>query len=263
MGNIKYVNYDADNKSDFDFRTIINEEINYRGFEDKDEIFESREYAFDGYGDRYILVIDDNAVIGYLIYGNDKLFKSAIIKYYYFYEKFKDDWYIKQVILEFMNRENISSVCVLHEPDCEVLVQLGFKQSCLSYGDTFYVYFYDEDMTEINDVMPMIRQKDNESIGSYYYRKMNIIQKLHFTLLMASLFSGAFIFAGIIYILETIFSTEPLTTLGIILVSLDIIIFMISTPLFFKLKSSYKKRLNHDLKASNFRVKLDYNRMFF
>lgn len=92
---------------------------------------------------------------------------------------------------------------------------------------------------------------------------MNIIQKLHFTLMMLSLFSGLFIFGGITYILETIFSSEPLTLLGIVLVSLDVLIALISIPCFYLLKNTAKKRINYDLRASGFRVTLDYNRMFF
>lgn len=263
MGDIKYINYDFDNKNDFDFRKIIKEEVSSLNSESQNEVYESREYAFDGYRHRYILVIKDDAVLGYLIYGNDKLFKSSIIKHYFFCEGYRDDIHIKRAILEFMSRENNSSVCLLQEAESDVLIQLGFRQSGLRYGDSLYVYFYDEDMNKIYEIMPMIKQKSNEDIGSYYYRKMNIIQKLHFSLLMVSLFSGVFIFAGVVYILETIFSTEPLTTLGILLVTFDIIIFALSTPLFFRLKSSTRDKLNYNLKASGFRVKLDYNRMFF
>ncbi|OHE41022.1 MAG: hypothetical protein A2Y16_04675 [Tenericutes bacterium GWF2_57_13] len=263
MGNTKYVNYDADNKNDYDFKSIIIQEINYRNFENKDEVVELREYAFDGYRDRYILVINDNDVIGYLIYGNDKLFKSSIIKYYFFYEGFKDHFYIQQVILEFMSRNNYSSVCILHEANCDVLIQLGFIQSCLRYGDSFYVYFYDKDMLKVVDFIPLIKQKNNETIGSYYYRKMKIIQNLLFTLLMAGLSSGIFIFSGIIYILETIYSSEPLTLLGISLVILDVLIAIISIPCYFLLKSTAKSRIDYDLRASGFRVKLDYYKMFF
>lgn len=263
MGNIKYVNYEADNKNDFDFRSIINEEINYRNFENKAEVIDSREYAFNRYRDRYILVIDDNHVIGYLIYGNDKLFKSSIIKYYFFYEGYKDDTYAKHVILEFMNRENNSSCCILHEPDCDLLIQMGFRQSSLRYGDTLFVYFYDEDMAKIEDYMRFVKRKDHENIGSYYYRKMNVIQKLHFSLMMVSLFSGLFIFAGLTYVLETIYSSEPLTTLGIFLVSLDLLIAMLSIPSFILLKKTAKEKINYDLRASGFRLKPDYNNMFF
>ena len=263
MENVKYVYYDADNKNDFDFKTIIEMEIKVRDFDNIDEVLELREHAFDGYSDRYILVINDNKVIGYLIYGNDKLFKSSIIKYYHFHEGYKEDCYVKNVILEFMSRKNNSSVCILKEPECDVLNQMGFKQSSLSYGDTFYVYFYDEDIDKIDGVLPFIKQKNNETLGSYYYRKMNIIQKLHFTLMMLSLFSGLFIFGGITYFLETIFSSEPLTLLGIVLVSLDVLIALISIPCFYLLKNTAKKRINYELRASGFRVTLDYNRMFF
>ena len=124
---IKFVNYDAENKSDFDFRSIISEEINNRDFENKAETINFREYAFDSYRDRYILVINDDVVIGYLIYGNERLFKSSIIKYYYFYENYKEDTYVKQVILEFMNRDNNISTCILHELDCDLLIQLGLS----------------------------------------------------------------------------------------------------------------------------------------
>lgn len=259
----KFVNYDADNKGDFDFRSIINEEISCSNFENKTEAIDSREYSFDGYRDRYILVIKDNVVIGYLIYGNDILLKSSIIKHYYFYENYKDDTYAKQVILEFMNRGNNSSTCILHEPDCDLLNQLGFQQSSLRYGDTFFVYFYDEEMVKIEDYMRFIKRKNHESIGSYYYRKMNVIQKLHFSLMMISLFSGLFIFAGLTYVLETIYSSEPLTSLGIFLVSLDMLIAMISIPSFILLKKTAKEKMKYDLKASGSRVKLDYNNMFF
>ena len=259
---IKFVNYDADNKSDFDFRSIIIEEINSRNFENKTEAIDSREYSFDGYRDRYILVIKDNVIVGYLIYGNDKLFKSSIIKYYYFYENYKDDTYAEQVILEFMNRENNSSTCMLHEPDCNLLIQLGFRQSSLRYGDTFFVYFYDEAMVKVEDCLRFIKRKKHETLGAYYYRKMDIIQKMHYTLMMVSLFSGGFIFAAIIYILETIYSTEPFTITGLILVSLDVLIAMISIPSFILLKKTAKEKMKYDLKASGFRVKLDYNNMF-
>lgn len=261
--NIKFVNYDADNKNEFDFKSIIKEEINNRDFENKAEVMVSREYAFDGYRDRYILVINDGIVIGYLIYGNDRLFKSSIIKYYYFYENYKDDTYIKQVILEFMSRDNNSSACILHESNSEILIELGYRQSNLTYGESYFVYFYDEDMVKIEDCLLFIKRKKYESIGAYYYRKMNVIQKLNFSLMMVGLFSGLFIFAGLTYVLETIFSTEPLTMLGIFLVSLDILIALISIPSFIILKKTAKEKLNYDLKASGFRVKLDYNNMFF
>ncbi len=260
---IKFVNYDAENKSDFDFRSIISEEINNRDFENKAETINFREYAFDSYRDRYILVINDDVVIGYLIYGNERLFKSSIIKYYYFYENYKEDTYVKQVILEFMNRDNNISTCILHELDCDLLIQLGFKQSSLRYKDTYSVYFYDIDMNKVEDYMRFIKRKNHENMGSYYYRKMNIIQKLYFSLMMISIFSGLLVFAGLTYVLETIYSSEPLTALGIFLVSLDIIIALISIPSFIVLKKTAKEKINYDLKASGFRVKLDYNNMFF
>lgn len=261
--NLIFVNYDADSKDEYDFRSIIKEEINKRNFDDKAEIFDLREKAFDGYRDRYILVVSDEIIIGYLVYGNDKLLKSSIIKYYYFYENYKDDTYVKQVIFEFINRKNNKSTCILHEPDCDFLIQLGFKQSNLRYGDTFFVYFYDDDMVKIEDYMRFIKRKKHENIGSYYYRKMNLIQKLYFLLMMLSLFSGLFIFPGLTYIVETMHSTQPLTLLGITLVSLNIFIAMICIPSLIILTKTAKEKMNYDLKASGFRVKLDYNNMFF
>ena len=261
--NLKFVNYDADNKNVFDFKSIIKEEINNRDFEYKAEVIDSREYAFDGYRDRYILVINDGIVIGYLIYGNDKLLKSSIVKYYYFYENYKDDTYVKQVILEFMSRDNNSSACMLQESNSEILIELGFRQSNLRFGEAYYVYFYDEDMDKVEVCLRFIKRKKHETIGAYYYRKMDMIQKMYYTLMMVSLFSGGFIFAAIIYILETIYSTEPFTITGLILVCLDVLIAMISIPSFIILKKTAKEKMNYDLKASGFRVKLDYNNMFF
>ena len=118
-------------------------------------------------------------------------------------------------------------------------------------------------MNKVEDYMRFIKRKNHENMGSYYYRKMNIIQKLYFSLMMISIFSGLLVFAGLTYVLETIYSSEPLTALGIFLVSLDIIIALISIPSFIVLKKTAKEKINYDLKASGFRVKLDYNNMFF
>jgi len=263
MNNLKFIDYDSDNKGIFDFKSVIQEEMNHIDSESREYAVQSREYSFELYRDRYILVLNDNAVIGYLVYGNHKLFKSSIIKFFYFIEGYKDDFYIKQVISEFMSRENNPSVCLFHEPGSDVLIQLGFVQSNLSFRGSLYLYFFDRDMKKVVEFLPFIKPKSEETVGSYYYRKMEIIQKMLFALMFFGIAGGIFVSVCLLYVLETIFTGEPFTLLGITLVILDILVAAISIPGYFSLKSRSKKKINYAFRASGFRVKLDYNNMFF